>query len=121
MYYTVMSYHYPDFNWRVSTVKVTVLEETNEYYVLESTEDFHVRSDKVYKTDDKDVASCGYFVLNYPAYGKVDLIEGFASCISLTKEEGKAIVKEALEKALKKKIDFFNNQLIALNNLVTID
>lgn len=117
MYYTKISYIFPKCEWKVSSVALTVLEETNEYYSLESTEGVHVRSNKVYKSDIKDVASCGYAVLNYPLYGNVDLIEGFASCISLTRENGIKIVKKTLEEELKNRIEFFNNQLITLNNI----
>lgn len=117
MYYIKISYLLPKCKWKVTSVPLTVLAVTNEYYLLKSKEGIHVRGNKVYKSDIKDVASCGYAVLNYPLYGNVDLIEGFARCISLTRENGIKIVKKTLEEQLKNRIEFFNNQLITLNNI----
>lgn len=117
MYYTKIFYYFPDYEWKVCTFKLDILDENDEFYEVEESEDFHIRSNTVYKSDKDDVASSGYTVLNYAGYCNTDLTEGFACCVSLTPEEGIEILKEAILKSLKRKIDFFNDKLINLNNI----
>lgn len=104
--------------FKINVEKVSIANEEVDRFHLNETEDGpNPRSLVVYKTDEEDVLSCGYAVLDAPIWFEVGLFEGYGEMYSLNQKEAVEALKAKYADLLDYYIDSYSEIKKRLNEI----